>query len=69
MLVTMDTAQALVHLKIGNLRAVCERFERDDPKAAKIIRHLCLRFQREGLAHLIPADLNYTLIKAFGDEC
>ena len=68
MLVTMDTAEALVHLKLGNLRGACDRYERGDLKAAKSIRFLCLRFQREGLAHLIPANLNYTLVKAWNED-
>ena len=68
MLVTMETSNAIA-LKMGNLRAACERYELGDVTAAKTIRLLCLRYHAEGMAHHIPTALDYTLIKAWGDVC
>ena len=67
MLVTMEST--VIALKMGNLRAACERYERGETNWAKTIRLLCLRYHAEGMAHHIPSALDCTLIKAWGDVC
>ena len=66
MLVTMETSNAIA-LKMGNLRAACERYEQGNVTAAKTIRLLCLRYHAEGIAHHIPNTLDCILVKAWGD--